>query len=287
MTYWGILEKSATDDSTIDEAIAEALANYQYFTTVSVWGMLAKSGVDDETIEEAINRLIKVHNDNESSHLGTGQSLQSHKASDTIDHVVGSVVADKLTLTEVDVYTDFGSTNGWTPTGDYDNGFWPGIRLGSAYPGANGTQLLAQEGFCEGVFQFTKNYLIEWSGTITDSDYATFFVGIANTAYPASGDTMVGFKVINGDLRGIFGKGATFYQTDIFSGDITNSNIYRVQYNATTKTFSFYVNGSLLGSYDATAESGSTICYFRISLKESQENYVTAFIYYFRVSRQT
>jgi len=43
-----------------------------------VWGLLAKAQDDDETIEEAIARLIDEHNEDEESHLGSGQSLQSH-----------------------------------------------------------------------------------------------------------------------------------------------------------------------------------------------------------------
>jgi hypothetical protein len=60
------------------------------------WGMLSKSAVDDETIEEAIVRLIQAHDDDEEAHLDTGQSLQSHKASDVIDHLAASIVEDKL-----------------------------------------------------------------------------------------------------------------------------------------------------------------------------------------------
>lgn len=60
------------------------------------WGMLEKSQVDPETIEEAIARLIAEHNEDEEAHLDAGQSLQSHKASEIIDHVVDSIIADKI-----------------------------------------------------------------------------------------------------------------------------------------------------------------------------------------------
>jgi len=63
---------------------------------VVTWGLLEKSLVDDETIEEAINRLIQAHDDDETAHLETGQSLQSHKASEIIDHIARSIVPDKL-----------------------------------------------------------------------------------------------------------------------------------------------------------------------------------------------
>jgi hypothetical protein len=60
------------------------------------WGLLVKSNVDDETIEEAIARLVSAHNDDEESHLGEGQALQSHKASEVIDHAVESIINDKV-----------------------------------------------------------------------------------------------------------------------------------------------------------------------------------------------
>jgi hypothetical protein len=60
------------------------------------WGSLHKSQVDDETIEEAIARLIAAHEADETSHLGAGESLQSHKASDIIDHAALSIIEDKI-----------------------------------------------------------------------------------------------------------------------------------------------------------------------------------------------
>jgi len=69
--------------------------------SIPVWGLLEKSQVDPETIEEAIDRLILAHNESEESHLGSGQSLQSHKASEIIDHIVSSIIADKIKDGEV------------------------------------------------------------------------------------------------------------------------------------------------------------------------------------------
>lgn len=63
---------------------------------ITLWGLLPKSAVDDETIEEAIDRLILAHNEDETSHLDTGQSLQSHKASEIIDHIANSIIEDKI-----------------------------------------------------------------------------------------------------------------------------------------------------------------------------------------------
>jgi len=67
------------------------------------WGMLEKSMFDPEKIEEAIARIVNEHNENEEAHLAEGQSLQSHKASEIIDHAVNSIVADKIKEGQVDI----------------------------------------------------------------------------------------------------------------------------------------------------------------------------------------
>lgn len=123
--YWGTLEKTAIDPSTIDQAIATALADYQYFKTFAVWGLLPKSAIDDSTIEETIDTSITDHNDDPTAHLEAGQSLQSHKASVIIDHVAESIVNDKL-ITYTRAYTvivkipDTTNENIFFPAVDYE-----------------------------------------------------------------------------------------------------------------------------------------------------------------------
>ncbi len=60
------------------------------------WGMAPKSQSDSQTIDDAIAAAVSAHNDDPDAHLGVGQSLQSHRASEIIDHEAGSIVADKL-----------------------------------------------------------------------------------------------------------------------------------------------------------------------------------------------
>lgn len=92
-----------------------------------VWGNLEKSQTDAEKIEEAIARLILEHCEDETAHLGEGQSLQSHKASEIIDHLAESIIADKirdysinpahLTSNKVAVCPALESLTVWTPGG--------------------------------------------------------------------------------------------------------------------------------------------------------------------------
>lgn len=83
----------------------------------TVWGLLAKSIINGETIEAAIDRLILAHNEDETSHLETGQSLQSHKASLIIDHVARSVVRDKLGFDRFSIDEHFSTIDSWSKIG--------------------------------------------------------------------------------------------------------------------------------------------------------------------------
>ena len=69
--------------------------------TTETWGNLPKSQISAEQIEAAVNRLIQNHEDDPDAHIEAGESLQSHKASAIIDHVVNSIIEDKISDGEV------------------------------------------------------------------------------------------------------------------------------------------------------------------------------------------
>ena len=64
--------------------------------SITNWGELVKAVDDDQTILEAIAELIAEHNADPDAHLGENGSLNSHKASEIIDHLAASIVADKF-----------------------------------------------------------------------------------------------------------------------------------------------------------------------------------------------
>ena len=64
--------------------------------TTITWGQLAKSQISAEKIEVAIDRHIQEHEDDENAHIEEGESLYSHKASEIIDHIVDSIITDKI-----------------------------------------------------------------------------------------------------------------------------------------------------------------------------------------------
>jgi hypothetical protein len=63
--------------------------------SITNWGELTKALDDAQTILEAIAEMIAEHDDDPDAHLGENGSLLSHKASEIIDHLAESIVADK------------------------------------------------------------------------------------------------------------------------------------------------------------------------------------------------
>lgn len=68
---------------------------------MDVWGDLPKSQVDNSTVDDEIDALIQAHLDDPDAHLEVGQSLQSHKASEIIDHLASSIIEDKIATGEI------------------------------------------------------------------------------------------------------------------------------------------------------------------------------------------
>ena len=64
---------------------------------VAVWGLLPKAQDDGTTIDEAIAAAIVAHEEDPDAHMGTGESIDVHRANTVIDHPQASVVPDKLT----------------------------------------------------------------------------------------------------------------------------------------------------------------------------------------------
>jgi hypothetical protein len=63
---------------------------------MDTWGMLPKSQINPSTVDEEIAALVAVHEADPDAHLEVGESLQSHKASEIIDHIAKSIVEDKI-----------------------------------------------------------------------------------------------------------------------------------------------------------------------------------------------
>jgi len=85
---------------------ANKISIYATYTPVPyspyTWGIISKNQIDPERVEAAIARIIAEHNDDEQAHVGEGRSLDQHKVSVIIDHVVASIIADKIAAGEIE-----------------------------------------------------------------------------------------------------------------------------------------------------------------------------------------
>jgi hypothetical protein len=82
------------------------------------WEHLHKNQTDSEQIEDAVARLIAAHEADPEAHLGVGESLQSHRASEIVDHLARSIVRDKLAFDRRSIDEHFATIDSWYKAGD-------------------------------------------------------------------------------------------------------------------------------------------------------------------------
>jgi len=250
-----------------------------------VWGQLAKAQDNDQTIDEAIAAAIATHEADPDAHTGAGESLETHKAQGTVDHPVGSIVADKLSTTELVAECSLETLDNWNTKQHATLENWPGARLvhdeGLDEPG-----ILASEPTTAGDFlDENKNMLIQATLYLYDDT--------TNTAYIILGDYTndttlygFGFQIINGVVKGFAGGGASPTFTANLSIDATTLHVYRAQYNYTDDNIKFYIDGILKATITgarAKLSMGAKI-YFRYSEETQTDSFMQ--IYNIIVGRQ-
>lgn len=235
-----------------------------------VWGMLPKSQVDPETIEEAIDRKINAHNDDETSHLGVGQSLQSHKASEIIDHVAASIVADKIAKNQVQPeklsFTDrflFSGIVSLDNLSVYTQGTGAAVSL-SGYGGLRMTAGSAVDdygGFACNPYNITVTMADEPilecmmnDGQDYNSD-SRVCIGASNPF--STTNRMIGFKYkySDGKVYGYYVKysgGAYVEVEQYFFTDVFGNHRLRIEVDDTDKTIKWFVQGVLKWTVDYT-----------------------------------
>lgn len=228
------------------------------------WGDLAKSQIDAETIEEAIDRLIQEHDDDPDSHLDTGQSLQSHKASEIIDHLANSIVRDKLEFDRYTIDCDFQSIDYWDGDGHFSSLHVNEMQIAPS-DGIGNTALtyLNPGDAFQDQCSFNKSpncqiriFFYTWSDI--DSHFGffdqDFTVGI-------------GFEIVDGVLYACWFDEDDVKQTEeILNLSYGTAYFFRVYYDYATTTASFYVNGALVHSV-VVVPTMDTSTYFLIFLE--------------------
>lgn len=216
------------------------------------WGLLQKAQDDAETIEQAIARLIEAHNDDPTSHTASGQSLETHKSSETIDHLADSIVEDKILDGEVpvpklnwnkrEIQCNFESENGWNFSGD--GGY--SLRLGSLYISTdeiNGTWEEASAYNNLSYVNFaSKNPVYQSLVQIDSITNQTIYFGLGQCSID-----FMGFKVVNGILYACHNH-TSEHLTQITGITLTNFNVYKIIMTSGSK-IEFYVNDVLKATH--------------------------------------
>ena len=227
-----------------------------------VWGLMPKSQTDDETIEEAIARLIGEHEADESAHLGEGESLQSHKASEIIDHAARSIVFDKMSASQLIYQTHFENPDSFgfdsSPVFNF-----PGFNL---HPGTGGwTSRKELWVNCEGSglrFDFEKDMIFQFSLFGGCSSGGNFRFFIANG--PRTNDEInFGLSINDGVARFFFakpdGSNITYLNWPGWADD--EFFMIRFEYVASAGKVYIYINDVLLGNIACPDTTYSEVLY--------------------------
>jgi len=215
------------------------------------WGLLAKSAVDPEKIEEAIDRIIDDHNDDPDSHLAAGQALQSHKAAEIIDHVVGSVIADKLTHTENVLRANFESIGAFTTSGSVTLESWGWVRL-YVEDGAVNESYLRGSFEWSNWFVFDKDYLAQFACSVGVSPNYTVYLAFGAFLDDSSAWYGFGFKLTSSGAYGFFKCGSNYYLTSLITNDNSLEHVYRVYYDNSDDEVEFFIDGVSKGTIAKT-----------------------------------
>ncbi len=240
--------------------------------SVEVWQNLPKAQDDDETIEQAIDRKINAHLADVNAHLGDNESLQSHRASEIIDHLAQSIVNDKildyqvspqkLLLDRIHYDTTFADYDKWTK--QQNNGVFYN-RLGSvglecSAGSSNYARLYAFNSEC---IARTPTYDWVWQAQLRIESMGVN--GIDSFGVGHTGFTFIGFQCINNVLFAQYRvSGSVVAQLEISAIDPYYYHTYKIINNHQVGAL-FVVDDNLVAELNFMENyDQSNFCFFEV-----------------------
>lgn len=221
---------------------------------VDVWNSLPKSQSDPETIEQAIARIVGEHDTDPDAHLGATGSLTAHRTNGVLDHLAGSIPADKFSAAEVIIRDQFLTLDSWTV--DDGQATASGYMLILAKTSTNPTsaQVVNDVNSFNDQTIFGKDILMQFVHRTANAALHPIFYASFGAAYTGEEN---GFGVK------IEADGATFYvaQNSVYTYttkyllDATQNHIYRVHVSALDGLIGFYVDGDLAATVPVTEQT--------------------------------
>jgi len=228
-----------------------------------IWGDLPKSQIDPTTVDEEIDEKIQTHMDDPDAHIETGQSLQSHKASEIIDHIARSVVRDKLGFDRFQIDDHFSTIDAWENTAGVilDTLGQVSISTTDVLNNVQNSYAMPLDAMPDG--GKPQNSPV-WQARLKfeENSNQEIYFGQFDLDVPGG----VGFKIVNANLYAFYIDDEGTEQTTQISGYTINDIWYNFRYEITAGyVIKYYINDTLVHTYSTvTLTSIQMFAHFRI-----------------------
>ncbi len=235
-----------------------------------VWGLLQKSQSDGQTIDEAIAAAVLAHEQDPDSHLGSGESLQSHKASEIIDHLAGSVVPDKLLR---NFYSEGKMPIFWNSLDPfYISNATPTLGFGYCFIHTSDTAVstVYMLGKDTTNFQakFSQNPILEFDSYISVNSNAEFFIGLGDMACSEDAYS-VGFSYHGGVLYAhTYNQDTDITNEVVISGiSFPSYHVFSIEYQSGVAA-RFFIDNTLVATISADLPDSGFGPFFEVWIKK-------------------
>lgn len=215
-----------------------------------VWGMLQKALDDNQTIAQAIAAAIAVHEADPDAHTGAGESLETHKSQETVDHPAGSVLADKVSSKELLAFTGFDSLDGWSVFGNVTLEGFSFVELHETQGETDLSRLYSQFLADTDFFKTTQDAMIQSVFYLNNPEFEKIYF-LFGQYVSDSNISGFGFRIIDAEVKGVFGFGANINLTADLNINPALIHIYRAEYIASSQQVKFYIDGVLKATLNA------------------------------------
>jgi hypothetical protein len=227
--------------------------------TLPIWGGLEKAQDDATTIDEAIATAIAEHDDNTEAHLSSGQSLQTHRSDVILDARAGSVVRDKLGYDRFLIAGPIESVDAWAGTDPLDLLAVSDVLFatGAVINTEISAYLASGDGSQE---QASKDNFQRWMlfAFLGDNDEQVWWLWYGDMDIP----TGCGFKIIDSALYwGYYDSSENLQTTQIAGIDVGAIHQYEMR-KEDDDAVHWYLDGVEAGSVDLVDISGINGPYF-------------------------
>jgi hypothetical protein len=219
------------------------------------WGLLKKAQDNEQLIDEAVAAAIAAHETDPDAHTGAGEALETHKSQETVDHPVGSVLADKESHSEEITRCVFESLDSWGTIGTVGLDELLGAKLYIEWGAVNLSELYGTVVYLGHFLNYAKDVMFQTTFWLDTETNANAYALLGNYVNDNNLEGF-GFQIINGVVKGFWGDGADPTFTADLNINPETPHVYRAQYSAANLNVKFYVDGVLKATIENISPVG-------------------------------